>query len=72
MCMQYSHSRRELARPCTEQAGVHHLGLHDLCLAPEVEVLVDLVRVEVGGEVACRGQARGREGLPGVLPVTDG
>ena len=46
--MQYSHSRRELARPCAEQAGVHHLGLHDLCLAPEVEVLVDLVRVEVG------------------------
>ena len=35
-----------------QQCAVHNLRLNNLRLAPQVEVLVDLVRVQVGGEMA--------------------
>ena len=38
-----------------QQCRVHNLRLNNLGLAPQVEVLVDLVGVQVGGEMAGSG-----------------
>lgn len=52
-----------------QQPGVHNLWLDNLRLAPQVEVLVDLVRVQVGREMAGSGTVGERGGVRGLGPV---